>query len=57
MKQKNVAMITRKTAKIKTTIQMVFLYLGLCVGLFQNVNFLQDYGWNGFLIQISFSTL
>lgn len=39
MKQKNVAMITRKTAKIKTTIQMVFLYLGLCVGLFQNVNF------------------
>ena len=39
MKQRNVSMITRKTAKIKTTIQMVFLYLGLCIGLFQNVDF------------------
>ena len=39
MKKRNVSMITRKTAKIKTTIQMVFLYLGLCIGLFQNVDF------------------
>ncbi len=39
MKQRNVSMITRKTAKIKTSIQMVFLYLGLCIGLFQNVDF------------------
>ncbi len=39
MKRKNVNMQTRFTAKIKTTIQMVFLYIGLAVGLFQGVDF------------------
>ncbi|GAB5408172.1 MAG: CDP-diacylglycerol--glycerol-3-phosphate 3-phosphatidyltransferase [Balneolaceae bacterium] len=37
--RKKQPMITRFTAKAKTTIQMIFLYLGLVVGLFQNVNF------------------
>lgn len=39
MKRKKVNMETRFTAKIKTTIQMVFLYIGLAVGLFQGVDF------------------
>ena len=39
MKRKKVPMETRFTAKIKTTIQMVFLYIGLAVGLFQGVDF------------------
>lgn len=39
MKRKKVNMQTRFTAKIKTTIQMVFLYIGLAVGLFQGVDF------------------
>lgn len=39
MKRKKVTMETRFTAKIKTTIQMVFLYIGLAVGLFQGVDF------------------
>lgn len=38
-KRKNQPMLTRFTAKAKTTVQMVFLYIGLVVGLFQNVNF------------------
>ena len=37
--RKKQPMITRFTAKAKTTIQMIFLYLGLVVGLFQNVDF------------------
>lgn len=37
--KKNQPMITRFTAKTKTTIQMIFLYIGLLVGLFQNVDF------------------
>ena len=32
-------MVTRFTAKVKTTIQMIFLYMGLALGLFQNVDF------------------
>ncbi len=39
MKRKHVPMVTRFTAKIKTTIQMIFLYLGLAIGLFQGVDF------------------
>ena len=39
MKRKKTMMVTRFTAKIKTTIQMVFLYIGLAVGLFQGVDF------------------
>jgi len=39
MKRRKTTMVTRFTAKIKTTIQMVFLYIGLAVGLFQGVNF------------------
>ena len=39
MKRKKIAMVTLHTAKIKTTIQMIFLYIGLSVGLFQNVDF------------------
>ncbi len=39
LKRKKVNMQTLKTAKIKTTIQMVFLYIGLLVGLFQGVDF------------------
>ncbi|MGB0346057.1 MAG: CDP-diacylglycerol--glycerol-3-phosphate 3-phosphatidyltransferase [Balneolaceae bacterium] len=39
MKRKKVTMETRFTAKIKTTIQMIFLYIGLAVGLFQGVDF------------------
>lgn len=37
--RKEQPMVTRFTAKAKTTIQMIFLYIGLVVGLFQNVNF------------------
>lgn len=37
--RKEQPMVTRFTAKAKTTIQMVFLYIGLVVGLFQNVDF------------------
>lgn len=37
--RRNQPMITRFTAKAKTTIQMIFLYIGLLVGLFQNVDF------------------
>lgn len=37
--RKKQPMATRFTAKAKTTVQMVFLYIGLLVGLFQNVNF------------------
>ncbi|MEQ9308454.1 MAG: CDP-alcohol phosphatidyltransferase family protein [Balneolaceae bacterium] len=37
--RKKQPMITRFTAKAKTTIQMIFLYLGLVVGLFQNIDF------------------
>ena len=33
-------MVTRFTAKIKTTIQMIFLYLGLAIGLFQGTGFI-----------------
>lgn len=40
LKHKKVNMQTRHTAKIKTTIQMVFLYLGLLIGLFQGVDFI-----------------
>ena len=39
MKRRKTTMVTRFTAKIKTTIQMIFLYLGLVVGLFQGVQF------------------
>lgn len=39
MKRRNTTMVTRFTAKIKTTIQMIFLYIGLVVGLFQGVDF------------------
>ncbi len=39
MKRRKTTMVTRFTAKIKTTIQMIFLYMGLVVGLFQGVNF------------------
>lgn len=38
-KRKKKLMVTRATAKIKTTVQMVFLYIGLAVGLFKNVEF------------------
>ncbi|MEQ9264771.1 MAG: CDP-diacylglycerol--glycerol-3-phosphate 3-phosphatidyltransferase [Balneolaceae bacterium] len=38
-KRKKKLMVTRTTAKIKTTVQMVFLYIGLAVGLFQGVDF------------------
>lgn len=38
-KRKKKLMVTRTIAKIKTTVQMVFLYIGLAVGLFQNVDF------------------
>jgi CDP-diacylglycerol--glycerol-3-phosphate 3-phosphatidyltransferase len=38
-KRKKQPMVTRFTAKAKTTVQMVFLYIGLVVGLFQGVNF------------------
>lgn len=38
-KRKKQPMLTRFTAKAKTTVQMVFLYIGLVVGLFQNVDF------------------
>lgn len=37
--RKKQPLITRFTAKAKTTIQMIFLYLGLVVGLFQHVDF------------------
>lgn len=37
--RKEQPLVTRFTAKAKTTIQMVFLYIGLVVGLFQNVEF------------------
>lgn len=37
--RKEQPMVTRFTAKAKTTIQMIFLYIGLVVGLFQNVDF------------------
>ncbi|MBO6525130.1 MAG: CDP-diacylglycerol--glycerol-3-phosphate 3-phosphatidyltransferase [Balneolaceae bacterium] len=37
--RKEQPMVTRFTAKAKTTIQMIFLYIGLVVGLFQNVEF------------------
>jgi CDP-diacylglycerol--glycerol-3-phosphate 3-phosphatidyltransferase len=40
LKHKKVNMQTRYSAKIKTTIQMVFLYLGLLIGLFQGVDFI-----------------
>ncbi|MBO6795470.1 MAG: CDP-alcohol phosphatidyltransferase family protein [Balneolaceae bacterium] len=39
MKRRKTTMVTRFTAKIKTTIQMIFLYMGLVVGLFQGVDF------------------
>ncbi len=39
MKKKNQTMQTRFTAKAKTTIQMIFLYIGLVAGLFQGVDF------------------
>lgn len=39
MKRRKTTMVTRFTAKIKTTIQMIFLYIGLVVGLFQGVDF------------------
>lgn len=39
MKRRQTNMVTRFTAKVKTTIQMVFLYIGLALGLFQNVKF------------------
>jgi len=39
MKRRKTTMVTRFTAKITTTIQMVFLYIGLAVGLFPGVNF------------------
>jgi CDP-diacylglycerol--glycerol-3-phosphate 3-phosphatidyltransferase len=39
MKRRKTTMVTRFTAKIKTTIQMIFLYIGLVVGLFQGVQF------------------
>ncbi|HCD51569.1 MAG TPA: CDP-alcohol phosphatidyltransferase family protein [Balneolaceae bacterium] len=38
-KRKEQPMVTRMTAKIKTTVQMVFLYIGLAVGLFKGVPF------------------
>lgn len=48
--RKKQPMITRFTAKAKTTIQMIFLYLGLVVGLFQNSGFfLED--WARLLLQ------
>ncbi len=37
--RKEQPMVTRFTAKAKTTIQMIFLYIGLVVGLFQDVSF------------------
>ena len=39
MKRRKTTMVTRFTAKVKTTIQMVFLYIGLTLGLFQHVDF------------------
>lgn len=39
MKRRKTTMVTRFTAKVKTTIQMIFLYMGLALGLFQNVDF------------------
>ncbi len=39
MNKKKQPMHTRFTAKAKTTIQMIFLYIGLVVGLFQGVDF------------------
>jgi len=47
--RKKQPMITRFTAKAKTTIQMIFLYLGLVVGLFQNVEFFLG-DWVRFLL-------
>ena len=38
-KRKKAPMATRFTAKAKTTIQMIFLYIGLVVGLFKDVHF------------------
>jgi CDP-diacylglycerol--glycerol-3-phosphate 3-phosphatidyltransferase len=49
MKRRNTTMVTRFTAKIKTTIQMIFLYIGLVVGLFQGVNFFAG-GWVAWLL-------
>ena len=39
MKRRQTTMVTRFTAKVKTTIQMIFLYLGLTIGLFQHADF------------------
>ncbi|MCG8372998.1 MAG: CDP-diacylglycerol--glycerol-3-phosphate 3-phosphatidyltransferase [Balneolales bacterium] len=39
-KRRRISMVTRFTAKIKTTIQMIFLYLGLAIGLFQGTGFI-----------------
>lgn len=38
-KRKQLPMATRFTAKAKTSIQMIFLYIGLAVGLFNGANF------------------
>ena len=48
-KRKKTPMATRFTAKAKTTIQMVFLYIGLVVGLFKDVNFFAG-EWVQFLL-------
>lgn len=39
-KKKNITIKTRMTAKAKTTVQMVFLYIGLLVGAFAQKGFL-----------------
>lgn len=39
-KKKNITMKTRMTAKAKTTVQMVFLYIGLLIGTFAQKGFL-----------------
>lgn len=39
-KKKNITMKTRMTAKTKTTVQMVFLYIGLLVGAFAQKGFI-----------------
>lgn len=39
-KKKNITMKTRMTAKTKTTVQMIFLYIGLLVGAFAQKGFI-----------------
>lgn len=48
--RKKQPMVTRFTAKAKTTVQLIFLYLGLVVGLFQNVDFFLG-DWARLLLQ------